>query len=79
MNILFSLKSYNFVPGLKPDYLRKCHNLLDRSKNMSVLRLISYPPIEGEPSDGMIRIEEHTDYGTCTLLYQDLEGGLEVR
>uniref|UniRef100_A0A1B6E101 Fe2OG dioxygenase domain-containing protein n=1 Tax=Clastoptera arizonana TaxID=38151 RepID=A0A1B6E101_9HEMI len=65
--------------GLKHDYLLKCHNILDRNINTSILRLIKYPPVEIEPHEGIIRIEEHTDYGTCTLLIQDSEGGLEVK
>lgn len=77
MNTISS--SFNYVKGLNPDYFLKYHTIHDRSKNTSILRLLCYPPVEEESNDGIIRIEEHTDYGTCTLLLQDSEGGLEVR
>ncbi|WP_461666441.1 isopenicillin N synthase family dioxygenase [Gordonia sputi] len=38
-----------------------------------------YPPLTSEPEPGQIRVGEHTDYGSLTLLYQsDTVGGLEV-
>ena len=38
-----------------------------------------YPPLTCEPEPGQIRVGEHTDYGSLTLLYQsDAVGGLEV-
>jgi isopenicillin N synthase-like dioxygenase len=38
-----------------------------------------YPPLEQRPEPGQLRIGEHTDYGSLTLLYQrDAVGGLEV-
>ncbi|WLP92168.1 2OG-Fe(II) oxygenase family protein [Gordonia sp. NB41Y] len=38
-----------------------------------------YPPITETPEPGQIRVGEHTDYGSLTLLYQpDAVGGLEV-
>ncbi|WP_185976269.1 isopenicillin N synthase family oxygenase [Mycolicibacterium sp. 018/SC-01/001] len=39
-----------------------------------------YPPLQETPDPGQLRIGEHTDYGSLTLLYQrDVVGGLEVR
>ncbi len=39
-----------------------------------------FPPLDGTPEPGQLRIGEHTDYGSLTLLYQrDVVGGLEVR
>jgi isopenicillin N synthase-like dioxygenase len=44
------------------------------------LRLIRYPSIEREivEQEGHARIIPHTDFGLCTLLFQDDIGGLEV-
>jgi len=38
-----------------------------------------YPPLQESPEPNQLRIGEHTDYGSLTLLYQrDAVGGLEV-
>lgn len=44
------------------------------------LRLIHYPPLDPDVIDGLghARIMPHTDFGLCTLLFQDDVGGLEV-
>lgn len=44
------------------------------------LRLIHYPSIEKSivEQEGHARIIPHTDFGLCTLLFQDQVGGLEV-
>ncbi|PSN59494.1 Clavaminate synthase-like protein [Corynespora cassiicola Philippines] len=44
------------------------------------LRLIRYPSIERKviEQEGHARIIPHTDFGLCTLLFQDNVGGLEV-
>jgi isopenicillin N synthase-like dioxygenase len=44
------------------------------------LRLLRYMPIPASTLDkpGNYRINPHTDYGLCTLLFQDSVGGLEV-
>ncbi|KAJ7129391.1 hypothetical protein C8R44DRAFT_872665 [Mycena epipterygia] len=49
----------------------QCHNL----------RLLSYPPIKRAllDNDGQARAGAHSDYGTLTLLFQDMVGGLEAR
>ncbi|GAA6037796.1 hypothetical protein JCM8097_005042 [Rhodosporidiobolus ruineniae] len=44
------------------------------------LRLLNYPSIEREKIEGGgNRAGSHTDYGTVTLLFQDMVGGLEVQ
>ncbi|GAA5902901.1 hypothetical protein JCM6882_009156 [Rhodosporidiobolus microsporus] len=44
------------------------------------LRLLNYPSIEREKIDnGGNRAGSHSDYGTVTLLFQDMVGGLEVQ
>ncbi|XP_069138904.1 uncharacterized protein [Argopecten irradians] len=70
--------------GLKLDdkhYLRKCHQLISKKGNITLMRNNYYPPI---PTDREInpiqaRIGEHSDYGSLTLLYQDNVGGLEIQ
>lgn len=48
-------------------------------KHISNLFANHYPPILEKPEDGQIRVGEHTDYGSLTLLLQrDEVGGLEV-
>ena len=44
------------------------------------LRLLHYPGIEKKmlEQEGHARIHPHTDFGLCTLLFQDDLGGLEV-
>jgi isopenicillin N synthase-like dioxygenase len=44
------------------------------------LRLIHYPAIERKvvEQEGHARINAHTDFGLCTLLFQDQIGGLEI-
>lgn len=59
-------------------FLRHHHSLLDNTiPNYTSLRSLYYPKIE-EDISGKIRFDEHTDYGTFTLLFQDSIGGLEV-
>ncbi|OJA13574.1 hypothetical protein AZE42_06109 [Rhizopogon vesiculosus] len=40
------------------------------------MRLLHYPAVPAESE--MDRIDAHTDFGTCTMLFQDDVGGLEV-
>lgn len=48
-------------------------------RHISNLFANHYPPILQAPAPGQIRVGEHTDYGSLTLLYQrDDVGGLEV-
>jgi isopenicillin N synthase-like dioxygenase len=51
---------------------------IDRSP--SALRAINYPEQEAPPEDGQLRAGAHTDYGTLTILRQELgRAGLQVR
>lgn len=52
----------------------------DRGDN--TLRLLHYPPQSREVfkrKKGQVRAGAHSDYGSCTLLFQDDRGGLEVQ
>ena len=60
-------------------FLKTTSNLLDPAvPNLTTLRTLYYPPIADEIGDKTIRCGEHSDYGICTLLFQDSNGGLEV-
>ena len=48
------------------------------SENKTTLRLLYYPVVKNL-REGQLRLGEHTDYGTITLLFQDQVGGLEVK
>lgn len=51
---------------------------IDRSP--SALRAINYPEQDAPPADGQLRAGAHTDYGTLTILRQELgRAGLQVR
>jgi len=60
--------------GLAPRSLAAMHS----SKNHE-LRLLCYPEADARLLDGSrLRIAEHTDFGSVTLLFQDNIGGLEI-
>jgi isopenicillin N synthase-like dioxygenase len=61
--------------GLPTDFFA---DKTDRSP--SALRAINYPEQEAPPEDGQLRAGAHTDYGTLTILRQELgRAGLQVR
>ncbi|MCJ1474875.1 hypothetical protein MMC13_003535 [Lambiella insularis] len=46
------------------------------------LRLLHYPPVKKEvfeKNNGQVRAGAHSDYGSVTLLFQDMRGGLQVQ
>ena len=58
---------------LEPDFFEDKH-----TGRTQTLRLLHYPPAEAA-SAGQLGAGEHTDYGSCTLVFQDEAGGLEVQ
>lgn len=66
--------------GLDKSFLTDAHKYLGRKGNPSSLRSLYYPPIPlgADIKPNQIRLGEHSDYGTITLLFQDDVGGLEV-
>ena len=48
----------------------------------NTLRLLHYPAVSKkvfESNKGQVRAGEHSDYGSITLLFQDMRGGLQVQ
>ncbi len=44
-----------------------------------VMKLNHYPPQDAPPDAEIIGVRSHTDYGAFTILWQDDNGGLEIR
>ncbi|XP_060554680.1 uncharacterized protein LOC132715659 isoform X2 [Ruditapes philippinarum] len=65
---------------LGEDFMRNAHQYIGTKENSTALRSLYYPPVPPESSikPGQIRLGEHSDYGTITLVFQDDIGGLEV-
>ena len=66
--------------GLGEDFIRNAHKNIGKNGNCTALRSLYYPPLAADSSlkPGQIRLGEHSDYGSITLLFQDDVGGLEV-
>nr|XP_039262910.1 2-oxoglutarate-dependent dioxygenase htyE-like [Styela clava] len=62
-------------------YLIRCHSRMSGKNNFTTLRSLYYPPILNDSTvkPNQIRLGEHTDFGSFTLLFQDQMGGLEVK
>lgn len=69
------LKSIAIGLDLKEDFFdKKCN------EEWHTLRLLHYPSVEAKKlQGGGSRAGEHSDYGSITLLFQDMVGGLEVK
>ncbi|PWN51870.1 Clavaminate synthase-like protein [Violaceomyces palustris] len=69
------LQGFAHALGLTENYFKDCHHgAHDR------LRLIHYPPTppREDGTSTSIRAGSHSDYGSCTLLFQKDVGGLQV-
>ncbi|KAH3842120.1 hypothetical protein DPMN_115608 [Dreissena polymorpha] len=66
--------------NLDKSHMRVAHECIGMGNNATTLRSLYYPPLTPESpiKPGQIRLGEHSDYGTITLLFQDEIGGLEV-
>jgi isopenicillin N synthase-like dioxygenase len=61
--------------GLPPDYFAAATD-----RQISMLRLICYPPYTRSPQDGQLRAGVHTDLNMLTFVHANSDtGGLEVR
>lgn len=60
--------------GWNSDFFQKNH-----TEKPHTLRLLHYPPARDRSQQLSIAAGEHSDYGTITLLFQDMVGGLQVR
>ncbi|XP_077969927.1 uncharacterized protein LOC120331251 [Styela clava] len=54
---------------------------MNDEKNLTTIRTHYYPGIPDKCSfePGQVRLGEHTDFGSFTILFQDKVGGLQVR
>jgi hypothetical protein len=60
--------------GLQPDFFRPYVQNKDH-----FFRVLYYPETSGQSFKNRYRASPHTDYGTLTLLFNDSNGGLQVR
>ncbi|KAG5974963.1 hypothetical protein E4U55_007927 [Claviceps digitariae] len=63
--------------GLQEDFFDKYIRKADNN-----LRLLHYPGVKADLfklNPGQVRAGEHSDYGSITLLFQDSQGGLQVK
>jgi len=73
-----ALESINIADKLTLNILNKFDNILNSGTtlvdahvpNYSTTRFIHYPAYNGKVEDNQLRIGEHSDYGTITLLWQ---------
>lgn len=67
--------------GLDPEAFTKYHHLVRGNTehvNTTTVRALHYPPVATVKA-GQVRCGEHSDYGSITLLFPDMIGGLEVK
>ncbi|XP_070532484.1 uncharacterized protein [Ptychodera flava] len=57
----------------------KAHEGIGGPHSDTAMRFLYYPPVPENVEVNQIRCGEHSDYGSITLLFQDSQGGLEVR
>jgi len=62
--------------NLPADFFDKNHLLSD---SPNTIRLLHYPPLSENISPGTVRLAEHSDSGSVTLLFEDGISGLEIR
>ncbi|XP_078493790.1 uncharacterized protein LOC100182326 [Ciona intestinalis] len=59
-------------------YFERAHSHLNEEGNLTTIRSLYYRPLPPTLPPGQVRLGEHSDYGSVTLLFQDNVGGLEV-
>ena len=66
--------------GLDKEFMSTAHKSIGTKNNSTTLRTLYYPAITDDSvlKPGQIRLGEHSDYGSITLLFQDDIGGLEA-
>uniref|UniRef100_H2YCC4 Fe2OG dioxygenase domain-containing protein n=1 Tax=Ciona savignyi TaxID=51511 RepID=H2YCC4_CIOSA len=60
------------------EYFQRCHSLMNTEGNLTTMRTLYYRPLPNSLPPGQVRLGEHSDYGSITLLFQDDIGGLEI-
>lgn len=68
------LEALALALNIQTDFFVKAHQ-----QQNNIFRLLHYPALNAEVSEGENRAGAHTDYGSITLLFQDSVGGLEVK
>ncbi|XP_045167128.1 uncharacterized protein LOC123530422 [Mercenaria mercenaria] len=66
--------------GLDENFMRNAHKSVGKKENPTIIRSLYYPPIpqDVDIKPGQIRLGEHSDFGTITILFQDDIGRHEV-
>ncbi|XP_077592810.1 uncharacterized protein LOC144210186 [Stigmatopora nigra] len=58
-----------------PQVFLNAHRQLDTDGNLTTLRSLYYPPVNGRlAKEGQLRCGAHSDYGSMTLLFQNSQG-----
>ncbi|XP_064627983.1 uncharacterized protein LOC135487816 [Lineus longissimus] len=79
LKVLQVLGKAFILPPSDEEFFAKSHqNMGHYDKNRTRLKSIYYPPLLEAPQPGKVRLAEHKDFGTITLLFQDNIGGLEI-
>ncbi|XP_071502198.1 uncharacterized protein [Diadema antillarum] len=66
--------------GLDQMFFVNMHSSIGTPENLSCMRALYYPSLTNvEVKRDQVRCGEHSDYGGITLLFQDDQGGLEVK
>ncbi|XP_059831708.1 uncharacterized protein LOC132397246 [Hypanus sabinus] len=74
------LKVLELSLGMETDFFVSKHLKMGTITNSTTLRTLNYPPIQKSSLEAyQTRCGEHSDFGTFTLLFQDKNGGLEVK
>ena len=72
--------SYEFLYRFESIFKLRHGSLVEKHiDGSSTMRIIHYPPYDGEIKEGQVRGGAHTDYGSITLLWRfDDVGGLQI-
>lgn len=82
------LRYYEALIALAADLMRLFALALDLPETFfddkindprTILRLLNYPPMQGDGRDGQTRAGAHTDYGTLTILWSPDSRGLQAQ
>ncbi|XP_060608206.1 uncharacterized protein LOC132760271 isoform X1 [Ruditapes philippinarum] len=74
------LDALSLALGKHQLFLREAHKLIGTKNNPTTLKTLMYPQMSPEKNikPNQVRLGEHSDFGTMTLMFQDEVGGLDV-